>query len=86
MACFHFKINKSGNLWLLINGWYHFQVRMNEAEVLCFHAKLWDEARKGDAYTEHHGNVIVFVWAYKIKCILFREYFCPSLPAKSQKS
>ena len=34
---------------------------------------------------QHHGNVIVFVWANKIKCTCFDNIFCPSLPAKSQK-
>ena len=62
---------------------------MNKAEVLYFHAKLWDAAwdagRKLVANTEHHGNVIVSVWAYKINCTFFWNIFCPSLPAKSQK-
>ena len=40
-------------------------MRMKEAEVLYFHAKLQDAARKSDASSEHHGNVFVFVWAYK---------------------
>ena len=52
---------------------------MNKAEVLYFHAKLWG------ANTEHHGNVVVFVWAYEIKCTHFKNIFCLSLPAKSQK-
>ena len=32
-----------------------------------------------------HGNVIVFVWAYKIKCTCFENIFCPSLQGKSKK-
>ena len=48
---------------------------MDEAEVLYFHAKLWDAASKSGANTEHHGNIIVFVWAYKVKYTCFREYF-----------
>ena len=42
----------------------HFQVRMNEAEMLYFHSKLPDPARGTNL--EHLGNVFVFVWAYKI--------------------
>ena len=60
-------------------------MRMIEAEVLYFHAKLRDAARKLCANNEHHGNVIVFVWAYKIKYTCFESSFRPSLPAKSQK-
>ena len=39
---------------------YYLQLRMNEAEVLYFHAKLQDAARKWDASLEYHGNVFVF--------------------------
>ena len=60
-------------------------MRMNKAEVLYFHAELWNAVRKLGANTEHHGNVIVFVLAYKIKCTCFENTFCPSLPAKSQE-
>ena len=50
---------------------------MNEAEVLYFHAKLWDVARKWGANTEHHGNVIVFVCGptKQNTHVMFREYF-----------
>ena len=59
-------------------------MRMTQAEVLYFNAELWDAARKSGTNTEHQGNVIVFVLAYKIKYTCF-DYFCPPLPAKPQK-
>ena len=59
----------------------HLQVRMNKA--VYFHSKLPDPARGTNS--EHLGNVFVFVWAYRIKCICFENNFCPSLLAKSQK-
>ena len=55
---------------------------MNEAEVLYFHVKLQDAARKRGANSEYHGNVFVFVWAYIMKFICFENN---SLAAKSQK-
>ena len=61
----------------------HLQVRMNEAEMLCFHSKLPDPARC--TKSEHLGNVIAFVRAYKIKCTCFENNFCPSLLVKTQK-
>ena len=61
----------------------YLQVKMNEAEMLCFHSKLPDQAR--GTKSEHLGNVFVFVWAYKMKCTCFENNSCPSLLAKSQK-
>ena len=58
-------------------------MRMNEAEMLYFHSKLRDPARCTNS--KHLGNVFVFVSAYKIKCTYFKNNFCPSLLAKSQK-
>ena len=60
----------------------HLQVRMNEAEMLYFHSKLPDPARGTNS--EHLRNVFVFVWAYKIKCTCFSNFY-PSLLPKSQK-
>ena len=57
--------------------------RMNEAEMLYFLSKLPDPA--GGTNSEHLGNVLVFVWAYKIKCTCFENDFCPSLSATSQR-
>ena len=77
----------SGNLWLLMRKCSDIIFKWEWkklSEVLYFHAKLWDAARKWGANTEHHGNV-VFVWAYKRKCTCFESIFCPSLPANSQK-
>ena len=39
----------------------HLQVRMNEAELFYFYAKLQDAARKLGANSEHSGNISVFV-------------------------
>ena len=61
----------------------HLQVSMNKAEMLYFHSKLPDPER--GANSEHLGNVFVFVWAYKIKCICSENNFCPSRLAKSQE-
>ena len=55
----------------------HLQVRMNEAEMLYFYSKLPDPARGTNS--EHLENVLVLVWAYKIKCTCFDNNFCPSL-------
>ena len=56
----------------------HPQVRMNEAEVLYFHAKLQDAARKRGANSEHHGNIFVFVcMGLQIKCTRFGDIFAP---------
>ena len=59
------------------------QVRMNEAEMSYFRSKLPDPARGTNS--EHLGNVLVFVWAYKIKWTCLENNFCPLLLAKSQK-
>ena len=56
---------------------------MNEAEMLNFHSKLPDPARRTNS--EHLGNVFVLVWTYIIKCTCFENNFCLSLSAKSQK-
>ena len=61
----------------------HLQVRINEAEMLYFHAKLPDAAKGTNS--EHLGNVFVFVWTNKIKCTCFENNLCPSLLAKSKK-
>ena len=61
----------------------HLHVRMNEDEMLYFYSKLPDPARGTNS--KHLGNVFVFVWAYKIKCKRFKNNFCPSLLAKTQK-
>ena len=47
--------------------------QMNEAEMLYFHSQLPDPSRGTNS--EHLGNVFVFVWAYKIKCICFENNF-----------
>ena len=77
MACFHFKINTC----LVIYGSYHLQVRMNEAEVLYFHTKLWDAARN----EVHHRTS----WKCYCVCVglqnkmhMFREYFLPFTTSK----
>ena len=56
-------------------------MRMNEAEMLYFYSKLSHSARGTNS--EHLGNVFVFV---KINCTCFKNNFCPSLSAKSQKN
>ena len=61
----------------------HLQVSVNKAGTLYFHSKLPDAARGTNS--EHLGNVFLFVWAYKIKCICFKNNFCPLLLGKSQK-
>ena len=40
---------------------YHLEVRMSEAEMLYFHAKLQDAEIKCVANSKYHGNVFVFV-------------------------
>ena len=59
---------------------------MNEAEVLHFHAKLWDAARKSGANTDNHGNVIPFVWAYKINSHGLTIYFVLHYQQNHRKS
>ena len=41
--------------------------------MLYFHPKLPDPARGTNS--KHLGNVFVFMWAYKMKIHMFREYF-----------
>ena len=49
----------------------HLRVRMNKLN-------------SRGSNSEHLGNIFLFVWAYKIKCICFENNFCLSLLAKSQ--
>ena len=41
--------------------------------------------QENEVPTQNIMEILLCIWAYKIKCTCFENIFCPSLPAESQK-